>query len=358
MRSVFYFFILFALTSCQAKKEITYPEFKPITQSVYASGIVKSRNQYQVFSTASGIIEKMYVTEGDLVQQGGVIALIKNKALQLSKDNSQLAASFNAFQNNEDKLQELKNNVEVAKQKNEIDSLLYERQLSLWKQNVGSKVELEQRELNAKNSRALYESAVLKYGQLKKQIDFNARQAKKLLEISSAQANDLQVRSEVKGRVFSVLKKQGEMVTSQTPIAVIGESNRFYLELQVDEHDISQIKEGQNVLITMDSYQGKVFESVVSKIYPMMNERSRTFTLEADFVKEPERLYPFLTAEANIVIVTKDRALLIPRSYLIDDTFVLLENGERKKVQTGLMDYQKVEIISGLTDKDVIVRPL
>jgi hypothetical protein len=50
--------------------------------------------------------------------------------------------------------------------------------------------------------------------------------------------------------------------------------------------------------------------------------------------------------------------MLIPRNYLVDESFVLLASGEKRKVQTGLKDYQKVEIISGLTEKDAIQKPL
>ncbi len=352
------FFLLLSVSACKSKKEVVFPERKSITHSVYASGVIKSRNQYQVFANVPGVIAKVYVSIGDIVKQGQPIVLINNRAAQLSRDNSQIAASFNSFQNNKERLDELKYNIEVARQKKEVDSLLYVRQLNLWKQNVGSKVELEQKELNSKNSQSAFESAMIRYEQLKKQMEFADRQSKKQFEISSAQAGDLQVKSEFNGKVFNVLKYQGEMVTAQTPIAIIGEADNFYLELQVDEYDIAQIREGQKVLITMDSYRGQVFEAAVSKIYPIMNERSKTFTLEANFVKAPEKLYPFLTAEANVVIAVKENALLIPRSFLVDEDYVVLESGEKKKVQTGLKDYQKVEIVSGLTEKDAIIRPL
>lgn len=104
----------------------------------------------------------------------------------------------------------------------------------------------------------------------------------------------------------------------------------------------------------MDSYKGMVFEAVVEKIVPLMNERSKSFTMEAAFVKQPPALYPNLTCEANIVIQEKEKALSIPRSYLLNDESVLLTNKERRKVTTGLKDYQKVEIVSGLTINDVI----
>ena len=68
-------------------------------------------------------------------------------------------------------------------------------------------------------------------------------------------------------------------------------------------------------------------------------------------------LYPFLTAEANIVIQTKKDALTIPRQYLVDESFVLLENSEKRAVVTGLKDYEKVEIISGLSAGEYIIKP-
>lgn len=350
-------YLILAIQSCSAKREVVHPEFQSITESVYASGVVKSRNQYQVFAPTPGVIGKIHITEGDLVKRGQPIVQINNRATQLSKDNSEIAAKFNALQNNEDKLAELRYTIEVAKEKNEVDSLLYVRQKNLWQQNVGSKVELEQKELNARNSKANYENAMLRYQQLKKQLDFSARQSEKILEITSSQANDLIVKSEVTGKVFSVLKKQGEMVTALTPIAVIGESNNFYLELQVDEYDIAKINLNQKVMITMDSYRGKVFEGTVSKIYPMMNERSKTFTVEAVFTKGPEKIYPNLTAEANIIITTKEKVLLIPRNCLLESDYVILESGEKRKVEIGLMDYQKAEILKGLSENDAIIKP-
>lgn len=88
-----------------------------------------------------------------------------------------------------------------------------------------------------------------------------------------------------------------------------------------------------------------------------MNERSRSFTVEAGFVSKPPVLYPNLTMEANIVIQTKEHALVIPRNFLLNDTTVLVGKDEKRKVVTGLKDYQKAEIISGLSASDIIYRP-
>ena len=103
------------------------------------------------------------------------------------------------------------------------------------------------------------------------------------------------------------------MVNPQTPLATIGDAFIFLLEMQIDEYDVAKVKLGQKVLLTMDSYKNEVFEARVSKINPMMNERSKSFTIEAEFIKQPSVLYPNLTAEANIIIQVKQNALTIPR---------------------------------------------
>lgn len=48
---------------CISKEEIVLPEVKNISESVHASGFIKSMYQHEVFSKSSGIIEEVYVTE-------------------------------------------------------------------------------------------------------------------------------------------------------------------------------------------------------------------------------------------------------------------------------------------------------
>ncbi len=343
--------------ACNEKSTVFNAEYQSITQSIYASGIVKSRNQYLAYPNASGIIERWFVAEGDLVRQGQPLLQIASTTARLNRDNAQLAAVFSSLDNNEEKLQELRNTIQLAAQKKDNDSLLWVRQQGLWQQNIGSRVELEQRELAFKSSKSAWQNAVLRHQELRKQLDFAAKQSRKLLEISNSVAGDLQVKSEVTGKVFGILKERGEMVGAQTPVAMIGDSEQFYLDMQVDEFDIAQVRAGQLALITMDSHRGEVFEGEVSDIAPMMNERTKTFTVSAIFSKKPTVLYPNLTAEANIIVATKEKALLIPRKLLLDDQYVLLATGEKRKVSIGLKDYNKAEILSGITETDALLLP-
>jgi hypothetical protein len=100
-----------------------------------------------------------------------------------------------------------------------------------------------------------------------------------------------------------------------------------------------------------------VFEAQVNYIYPMMNDRTRSFKVEAVFTTQPEILYPNLTLEGNIIIREKENALTIPTSYLLNDSSVLLENGKTKQVKIGLQDYRLTEILGGIDTETKIALP-
>ena len=343
--------------SCSDKREKVSPQIQDITESVYASGVVKSKRQYQVFSTVNGIVKEILVEEGDTVKVGQPLFKIFNRTSELNQRNAALAAEHARLDRNRQKLEELLLAIEVANKKMRNDSLLLQRQQNLWEQNIGTKVDLEQRQLSYQNSVKDYESAQIRYTDLRRELELNAKQAQTNLEISSTIAEDYIIKSEINGKVYDVLKEPGELITSQSPIALIGDISDFLLELQVDEYDVVSVKVGQAVYISMDSYKDKVFEGTVTKINPVLNERTKTFTVEAEFTSKPPILYPFLTAEANIVVQQKQKALTIPREYLLSGGFVLTEDEEQRKVETGLMDYERVEITGGLTADDIILKP-
>lgn len=348
---------LFILASCTGKQEKTQPTVEDISESVYASGVVKSQNQHQVFPTVSGVIQQILVTEGDVVEKGDPLFELDNETARLRTENARIAAEYARVSANAEKLKEAQEAISLARTRKQNDSLLLERQRNLWAKQIGTKVELEQRELNYKNAVTAYRSAVLRYNDLKKQLNLAERQAQKNLQINQTLASDYTVKSETGGKVYDVLKEQGELVSPQTPVAVVGDADEFILELQVDEYDIARVKPGQKVLLYLDSYKGQVFEGEVYKVNPAMNERTRSFTVEARFITMPPALYPNLTTEANIIIQAKSNALTIPREYLIDGGYVMTEEKEKVPVKTGLKDYQKVEIVDGLTKDDVLVKP-
>ncbi|MFC7670292.1 efflux RND transporter periplasmic adaptor subunit [Hymenobacter humi] len=137
------------------------------------------------------------------------------------------------------------------------------------------------------NSRTAYQTAVLNYQTLQKQLNFAAAQARKNLQIAQRQASDYVLRSKIKGIVYKLYREKGEAVTPQTPLALLGDARHFVLQMQVDETDIVKIRPGQQVLVTLDSYKGQVFTARVTTVSPIMNTASKTFLVEAEFIRQP-----------------------------------------------------------------------
>ncbi len=349
--------LLLFFASCKSKQEKLKPTEEKITESVYASGIIISNNQYKVFSTVNGVIATIVVKEGDVVKKGDAIIRLVNTNAQLITENAALSANYSAATNNAEKLNELQIATNLTKAKMNEDALLQQRQQNLWNDSIGSKYELEQRQLAYKSSVTAYQSAQLRYTQLQKQISFQANQSQTNLQIASTIKNDYIIKADVDGKVYNIIMKQGEMVNTMSPVAIIGDANNFMMELQVDEFDINRIKIGQKIILSMDSYKGQVFEASVTKINPIMNDKSKSFTVESVFIKQPATLYPNLTCEANIIIQQKELAITIPRNYLLTGDSVWIEKDKKRKVIIGLKDYQKVEIISGITTNDFIYKP-
>ncbi|SFM71552.1 Multidrug efflux pump subunit AcrA (membrane-fusion protein) [Chitinophaga sp. YR627] len=358
MKCLFAIMLLFVIIGCRDRLEKIKPVFERITESVYASGYVKSNHQYDVFPAVNGILKKRLVKEGDIVRQNDAILQLSSVTAQLQAKSADIAAKNAAQAANFRRLDELRLLIDQAKIKMDQDALQLRRQQNLWSQQIGSRNELEQRELSWKTSHDNYDAACLRYAELERTLKYDEQQALNDLKISRSRTSDYTVRSEYSGRVYNILIEEGEMVNTQQPVAVIGDTASFLLELQVDEYDIALIQPGQKIIVAMDSYRGQIFEASVTQVRPYMHERSKTFTVEACFLKPPPILYPNLTCEANIITADRSGALTIPRSCLLDGNFVLLTNNRRRKISTGLMDYERVEVLSGLTIDDVVLKPM
>ena len=348
--------IILLLTACKNENSGIKPTVGDITQSVYASGVIKADGQYIVYPSASGVLRKINVVVGDAIVTGQSLFELDSDKAELTTENARLAYQLSNENSRyiQDKIAEMQLAVQNANDKLKLDESIYNRNAKVKDQGGISEVDFERVELAYKSSKSAYETAQKRLNQLRIQLKNEQSRNNVNLRLSEKSQSDFTVKSAFSGQLFDILVKEGALVSPQTPLAVIGKANSFLLELEVDENDMVQVTVGQKVLVTMDSYKGQVFEAEVHKIYPIMDERSRTFKIEAYFLKTPNKLYPNLTAEANIIIQSKKQAITIPKNYLIDKEYVLVNGDEKRKVKTGLSDYQKVEILEGLKARETI----
>ena len=348
---------LFILSCNEDKKYIT-PEVKDITESVYSSITLQPDSLYEAHAAATGLVQKILVEEGDEVSLGQVLIKIKGEKVKYGEKNAELNLQL-ARENLEGKsaiLKDLRDQIEVADLKFRNDSLNYARQQRIHSKGVGSEVDLESRKLAYQSSRNNLEVLKQQLDRSQTELQTALKQAELNYKTNVSTVQDYLITSEINGKVYDILVNEGELVSGQFPVALIGDSEKYIIEMLVDEVDIVKVKKGQKVIISLDAYKGQVYQAEVTRILPNMNQRTQTFKVEGQFLEPPEVLYPGLSGEANIVINEKKNALTIPIEYLKGGSSVSTKDG-MKEVETGLKSMTHAEIISGIDSTTHIYKP-
>lgn len=358
MRFPIYIILLFLIGSCKSKEDNIYPEYKTLTESVYASIMIQPDSSYQAYASVAGILERNFVEEGDLVIKNQTLLQINNSVPQVTIENAKLSLQL-AQQNYTGEaavLNGIRDEMASATLRYENDSIGYKRQENLWKQKIGSKADYDAKKLNYEVSQKNLQQLKNSYEQTKNQLQTSIKQANNSLKTSIISNKDFTIQSKINGKVYALYKEPGEIITTMEPLVSVGSALVFVIEMLVDEVDIVKIDLNQSVVITIDAYKGMVFNGKVSKIYPQKDERNQTFKVEARFEKQPSVLYPGLSGEANIIISKKDNVLTIPKDYLIEGTQVETDQGI-VTIKTGVENMEFIEIMEGITDSTLLHKP-
>jgi HlyD family secretion protein len=348
--------LFLASVSCKKEAAIINPELNTITEAVYASGYVVPKSEYQVFSKAEGFLVKKLVADGEAVKAGEPLFYIENEQ-QNSKYRNALdlyEMARNNYKSNSPILEEITSGMEASRKKLVFDSIQYERFKNLIGNNAASKLDYDRAKLSYENSQNEYILQKTRYEKVKNQLFIELRNAENQLKISTDENSNNIIKSRIDGRLYQTLKEEGELIKRNEAIAVVGNNDSFHLQLQIDELDINKVKVGQQVLVKIDAFPKNVFKAQVKKIYPLINKKDQSIRVDAEFTEEIPLDFSGLAAEANIIIKQKENALLISRSFLInEDSVMVMTNGKKDKIKVtiGIETLEKVEVISGL-DKD------
>lgn len=352
------FWLLVACNS-KEKEDIVRPKITDVTESVYASVTIKPQYSYFPQPTRSGIIKKIYVEEGEKVKAGQLLVLISTSAdivssvtnaeINLKEAKENYLGANNMIINIELELQSLREQMSS-------DSLKYQRQKKLWAQNIGKQIELEQAELAYKFTQNKYKILRQKKQQTLIELGNNYKRAISQSKAEHTLLKDFTLKSNMDGIVYSIIKKEGELISSQERFAEIGSNDIFIVEMDIDEEDVTKIETGDTVTITLDAYANEVYLAKVTTVFPKKNEITQTFRVECNFIEPPSKLYNGLSGEANIIVGRRKNALVIPAEYLMEGNKVLTKEGERS-VKTGLKNMKFVEILSGLDTSTTILKP-
>ncbi len=350
--------VLSVLVSCSEHRDYIKPERKEMVEAVYSSVLVEPMNVYKVNASITGYVDEVRFNEGDEVKVGDVLFVISNLPIQLNQQNAELNYQLvkDSYEGEANLIAEMKLDLQSAKLKLMNDSVSFFRIQQLYEDKALSKVERDNASLAYEISQNTYASLKKRIYRKEKELRNQMAQSRNSAEASILKTADYIIKSAISGKVFQLFKEKGEYVTLQEPMAVVGDKNNFKLKMLIDEVDISKVKVGQKVLVTLEAYKNVVFEAKIARIAPKLDERTQTFEVEAHFTNHPANLYMGLTGEGNIIINEKKSALVIPREYLQGGNKVETDKG-LQQIKTGLSNWSYIEVLDGIDEHTLIYKP-
>jgi membrane fusion protein, copper/silver efflux system len=163
------------------------------------------------------------------------------------------------------------------------------------------------------------------------------------------------------GTVIAKTVQEGEYVSEGSLLYQLADLRRVWINLDVYEKDLSAVKLGQQVAITVDAYPGETFYGKVIFIEPVINSETRTVRVRTEFANGQSKLKPQMYVNARIENPLKN-ILVVPTTSVLSTgrrTVVWIEKEanrfEQRTVLVGAKFNSYTEITSGLAEGDVVV---
>jgi len=287
----------------------------PAVRAVYATGTVEATVMIQVAPRISARLLELRVDEGAVIRPGEVLARLD--------DAAERAALLEA-------------EVQVQQYEQEL-----ERVARLVQRKAVSEDEFDKARSRLDVARATLRGAEARLGWM-------------TLTAPSA------------GRVIRRDGEVGDMIAVNHPLLWLAEEGPLRITAEVDEEDISQVEVGGRVLIRADAFPGEVFSGSVIQVTPKGDPIARSYRVRTTVPPEsPLRIG--MTAETNIISREVADALLVPatavqgtvpRDALSAQAMVwVVAEGRaaRREVTIGIRGEEMVEVITGLSEGDLVV---
>jgi RND family efflux transporter MFP subunit len=179
--------------------------------------------------------------------------------------------------------------------------------------------------------------------------------AKTQIESSRKAIADAVVTAPFSGYVSDRPADLGEYVTTSSKIATIVRTNPLLVRIDVPEQEITAIREGQSVSVSVSAYPDRSFSGYVHHVAPGVTPNSRTMTVEARVENGEGLLKPGQFATVRILMPQTSPAMLVPARAVRNEAgtnfvFVIKDGrAEKRIVQLGQTEGDQVEIKTGLS---------
>ena len=316
--------------------DTTTPFTSSIEKTAVVTGKVVPEDEVEIKPQLNGIIEKILVEEGDVLNEGDLIARIK-----VVPDEASVY-----------RVQSQVNNLKLAVKNAERD---FQRSTDLYAKQIISQQD--------------FDNAELSYNQAKENLSAaqNDLEIIKKGSVSGSATANTNIRATVSGTILEIPVKLGDQViqsnnfSAGTTVAIIADLNTMIFEGKVDEAEVGKLYNGQGLIVTMAAIPGEEFDASLKFVAPKGTEEQGAvqFKIEADVtLSESVFVRAGYSANASLVIDSRYDIMVIPEALLQFDRrtqapYVEIQTGnqkfERKDIEIGLSDGINVEVLSGLS---------
>ncbi len=312
-----------------------------IEKKTVVTGKVIPEDEVEIKPQIQGIIEGLFVEEGDLVQTGDLLAKIK-----VVPNEQNLNSASGRLQNSKIVLNNAK--IEYDRNKDLLDK-------GIISQQQFQTVELQYNQALQSVSNAASDLEIIRSG-----------------SAGGAASANTNIRATVPGTVLEIPVEEGFQVIASnsfnagTTIATIADMKKMIFEGKVDEAEVGKLQVGMPLEVNLGAIEDQSLQAELKFIAPKGNEEQGAvqFIIEADlFLNDSIFIRAGYSANASLILEKKDSIMAISEALLQFDretekpyVQVLIgeQEFERRDVEIGISDGVHVEILSGITMEDKI----
>jgi HlyD family secretion protein len=340
--------ILFAsafFIKSNSKSSIVYDTQTLITttieEKIVATGKVLPEDEVNIVPQIAGIIQEIYVEEGDEIFAGDLIARIKVVPNEQTLNSAEGRVK----------------NAQIVMKNSKIE---FERNKALYKKEIISEQE--------------YNSSELRYNQDMQNLS-NTKSDLQIIKLGSSGGSSItntNIRETVSGTILEIPVEEGDQViqantfNAGTIIATIADLNQMIFEGQVDEGEVGKLKVGMPLAVTLGAIENKEYEAKLRLIAPKGTEVAGAiqFKIEGEVYLDDEYVVRAgYSANASIITDKKSDITAISEALLQYDSktknpYVEIETSSqkfvRRDVELGISDGVNAELLSGVKKSDKI----
>ena len=330
---------------------------RPLVQTVVATGRVVAVSRAQVGSPVTGVLLERRVKEGDTVQPGDVLAVVRADDLEAAAREAE-AALAQLQQSTRPQAQAALREAEARLAQASREAA---RRRNLFQRQLIAREALELAAQAETIARSAAEQARLAASSLAEGHP-NEAAARARLATARAQLAKTTIRAEVAGTVLTRNAEPGDLVQPGRVLFEIARAGATEVLVPLDEKNLEVLALGQPAMCIADAYPGRPFPAKVTFIAPSVDPQRGSVDIRLTVAPVPDFLRQDMTVSVNVETGRRDSAVVVPNDALanVDGSSArlwLVADGRatQREVGLGLRGLAMTEITSGLQPGDWIL---